>query len=99
MKKRVKLQKSGFNFEQFNNAGYLGLYGLPLSDVEKSKKAESGQLLKKLSGVELAANLFRITQTEERLKRDKINNQKDADEAHFFVGNVIRETLENVFRK
>ena len=45
---------------------------------------------------ELGANLFRITQTEAKLKKDKVNNESDACSTHFIVGNAIRETIKSL---
>jgi DNA-damage-inducible protein D len=55
-------------FGLFNDAGYLGLYGSTLSDVERKKGIKKGELLDKAGSTELAANLFRITQTDEKIK-------------------------------
>src|SRR3989338_6236439 len=54
-------------FGLFNDAGYQGLYGMPLSEVEKKKSIKKGELLDRAGSTELAANLFRITQTDEKI--------------------------------
>ncbi|MEK7664999.1 MAG: hypothetical protein AAB361_02585 [Patescibacteria group bacterium] len=56
-------------FGLFNNAGYRGLYGSSLSEVEQRKGIKKGELLDRAGSTELAANLFRITQTDEKLKK------------------------------
>ena len=58
------------NFGLFNYTGYKGLYGKSLTDVEKQKGIKKGELLDRAGSTELAANLFRITQTDEKLKKD-----------------------------
>ena len=72
-------------FGLFNDAGYKGLYGMPLSDVEQKKGIKKGELLDRVSSTELAANLFRITQTDEKLEKDKIQGDQSASQTHFMV--------------
>jgi DNA-damage-inducible protein D len=66
------------NFGLFNDAGYKGLYGASLSEVEAKKGIKKGELLDRASSTELAANLFRITQTDEKLKKDNVKTEYDA---------------------
>ncbi len=66
--KRAGVSKFGL----FNNAGYRGLYGAQLEDIEQQKGIKKGELLDRAGSTELAANLFRITQTDEKLKNDNI---------------------------
>src|SRR3989338_2907560 len=63
------------NFGSFNNEGYRGLYGMNLADVEQRKKIKKGELLDVAGSTELAANLFRITQTDEKIRKDNIRGQ------------------------
>lgn len=65
-------------FGSFNDAGYRGLYELSLKDLERVKGVKKGELLDRIGSVELAANLFRITQTEEKIKQDRIQGQEQA---------------------
>ncbi len=60
------------HFGAFNNEGYRGLYGMNLPDVEKKKNIKKGELLDVAGSTELAANLFRITQTDEKIRKDNI---------------------------
>jgi len=60
------------NFGKFNNAGYLGLYGLTVNDIKKKKHIGEDDVLDRAGATELAANLFRITQTDEKLKKDRV---------------------------
>jgi len=84
------------NFGLFNDAGYRGLYGKQLSDIEKEKGINRGELLDKAGSTELAANLFRITQTDEKLKRDKTKGENEASCAHFMVGGKVRQTIKDI---
>ncbi|MFA6297417.1 MAG: DNA damage-inducible protein D [Candidatus Paceibacterota bacterium] len=84
------------NFGLFNDAGYKGLYGMPLGDIEKRKGIKKGGLLDHAGATELAANLFRITQTDEKLKKDNIQNEIDARKTHNMVGGKVRQTIKNI---
>jgi DNA-damage-inducible protein D len=84
------------NFGLFNDAGYKGLYGMPLSDIEQKKGIKKGELLDRAGSTELAANLFRITQTEDKLKRENIQGQQAASQTHFVVGKKVRKTIEEI---
>lgn len=83
-------------FGLFNDAGYRGLYEMPLSDVERKKGINKGELLDRAGSTELAANLFRITQTDEKLKKDKIQGEGLAAQAHFMVGGKVRQTIKEI---
>jgi len=90
-------KKAGVSkFGLFNDAGYRGLYGMPLSDIEQKKKIKKGELLDRAGSTELAANLFRITQTDEKLKKDKIQGQYQAFQTHFMVGGRVRQTIKEI---
>ncbi|MFH1401504.1 MAG: DNA damage-inducible protein D [Parcubacteria group bacterium] len=84
------------NFGLFNDAGYRGLYGIPLSDIEKNKGIKKGELLDRAGSTELAANLFRITQTDEKLKKDNIRGESPACNTHFMVGGKVRQTIKEI---
>lgn len=90
--KRVGVSKFGL----FNDAGYKGLYGLPLSEIEKKKGIKKGELLDRAGSTELAANLFRITQTDEKIKKDNIKGQDAASQTHFMVGGKVRQTIKDI---
>jgi len=83
-------------FGLFNDAGYQGLYGSSLSDVEKRKGIKKGELLDRAGSSELAANLFRITQTDEKIKKDKIQGDRMASQTHFMVGGKVRQTIKDI---
>ncbi len=84
------------HFGLFNDAGYKGLYGSSLVDIEKKKGIKKGELLDRAGSTELAANLFRITQTEEKLKKDKTRNEIEARRTHFMVGGKVRQTIKDI---
>lgn len=83
-------------FGLFNDAGYKGLYGLSTSEIEKKKGIKKGELLDRAGSTELAANLFRITQTDEKIKKDKIQGERNATQTHFMVGGKVRQTIKEI---
>lgn len=83
-------------FGSFNDAGYRGLYGMPLSALEVKKEIGKGDLLDRAGTTELAANLFRITQTDEKLKKDHIRGDISATQTHFMVGGKVRQTIKDI---
>lgn len=85
-------------YAAFQNAGYMGLYGgLKVEDIHKKKGLKKGEkILDFMSSTELIANLFRISQTEEKLKKDKTATADAANEIHFLVGKEVRGTIERV---
>lgn len=83
-------------FGSFNDAGYKGLYGMPLVDIEKRKGIKKGELLDRSGTTELAANLFRITQTEDKIKKTNVRGDYEASKTHFMVGGKIRQTIKDI---
>lgn len=84
------------NFGKFNDAGYKGLYTMSLKDIENKKKIPKGQLLDHAGSEELGANIFRITQTEAKLKRENIKGDTDAQRTHFDIGKKVRQTIKEI---
>ena len=86
------------DFAIFQNKGYQGLYGgLGMKDIHAKKQLKKSQkILDHMGSTELAANLFRATQTDEKLRRDQINNKEDANDVHFEVGKKVRETMKEL---
>ena len=86
------------NYGKFNNYGYRGLYnGETASDIAKRKGiSEKEDILDYMSSTELAANLFRITQTDQVLKNKKIDNEDDACKTHHNVGQAVRQTIKRI---
>ena len=89
---------SNEEYAAFQNAGYMGLYGgLKVEDIHKKKGLKKAdKILDFMSSTELIANLFRISQTEEKLKKDKASTNDAANEIHFIVGREVRGTIERV---
>jgi len=83
------------NFDKFHNSGYKGLYnGETADNIAKRKGLRYREdILDNMGSEELAANLFRITQTESKLKRDNISTEKDANKTHYNIGKNIREVI------
>ncbi len=82
----------------FQNYGYMGLYnGLGAKEIHKKKGLKKSQgILDHMGSTELAANLFRATQTEEKLKRDKVSGKENANKTHLEVGKKVRETIKDL---
>lgn len=85
-------------FAIFQNAGYMGLYGgLDVDDIHTKKGLEVGQkILDYMGSTELIANLFRISQTEEKLRKDEVDNAKTATSVHYSVGREVRTAIEKI---
>ena len=83
------------NFDKFHNAGYKGLYnGETADDIAKRKKLRYREdILDNMSSVELVDNLFRIVQTDERLKYEKELGEKKANRIHYDIGKNVREAI------
>lgn len=79
----------------FQNHGYMGLYGgLTQKDIHLKKKLQKGQsILDHMGSTELAANLFRATQTEDKIRREKIVGKDKANKTHYDVGARVRRTI------
>ena len=86
------------NFDKFHNAGYKGLYnGKTANDIAKRKNLRYREdILDSMGSEELAANLFRITQTESKLKKDNIQGEDEANKTHYNIGKNIREVIEKM---
>lgn len=82
----------------FQNHGYMGLYGgLGAKEIHSKKGLKkSQQILDHMGSTELAANLFRATQTEEKLIRDKVKGKNNANKTHFEVGKKVRKTIQEL---
>lgn len=82
----------------FQNHGYMGLYGgLDAKGIHKKKGLKkSQQILDHMGSTELAANLFRATQTEEKLRRENIQGKQNANRTHFNVGKKVRQTIKEL---
>ncbi len=83
------------NFDKFHNSGYKGLYnGETADDIAKRKGLRYREdILDNMGSDELIANLFRISQTEQKLKKDNIQTEKEANKTHYNIGKNIREVI------
>ena len=90
--------ESNLDFAIFQNHGYKGLYGgLNAKAIHQRKGLKkSRQILDNMGSTELAANLFRATQTEEKLRRENIKRKTKANKTHFEVGKKVRQTIEEL---
>ena len=88
------------NFDKFHNSGYKGLYGGETADdIAKRKGLRYREdILDNMGSDELIANLFRISQTEQKLKRDKINTEGKACDAHNKIGKIVRKAIKEAGR-
>ncbi|MER3011857.1 DNA damage-inducible protein D [Serratia nematodiphila] len=83
------------DFAIFQNHGYQGLYGgLDQRAIHQRKGLKKSQkILDHMGSTELAANLFRATQAEEKLRRDQVKSKQQANQTHFDVGRKVRQTI------
>lgn len=85
-------------YATFQNAGYMGLYGgLTVEGIHTRKNLkENEKILDFMGSTELIANLFRISQAEDKFKKDRINNADKATEVHYNVGKEVRDAIRRV---
>lgn len=90
--------ETAFDFAVFQNHGYKGLYGgLDQRAIHERKGLKKNQkILDHMGSTELAANLFRATQTEEKLRRDSVNTKQQANQTHYTVGRKVRQTIQEL---
>lgn len=82
----------------FQNWGYKGLYGgMDMRAIHQHKGLKKSQkILDHMGSTELAANLFRATQTEEKLRRDNVQGKAEANRTHYEVGAKVRQTIKEL---
>lgn len=82
----------------FQNKGYQGLYGgLGMKEIHARKGLKKSQkILDHMGSTELAANLFRATQTDEKLRRENVQGKQNANRVHYEVGAKVRETIQEL---
>ena len=83
------------NFDKFHNSGYRGLYnGETADDIAKRKGLRYREdILDNMGSDELIANLFRISQTEQKLRKDDVKKENEANKVHYNIGKNIREVI------
>ncbi|MDE2085248.1 MAG: DNA damage-inducible protein D, partial [Xanthomonadaceae bacterium] len=86
---------TSLDYAIFQDHGYKGLYGgLAAKEIHARKGLKKSQkILDHMGSTELAANLFRATQTEEKLKRDRVRGKQRANQTHYEVGKKVRQTI------
>ena len=87
-----------WEYAVFQNHGYMGLYnGLGAKEIHTKKGLKKSEnILDHMGSTELAANLFRATQTEEKLKREQIKGKQKANQTHYEVGKKVRQTIKEL---
>ena len=90
--------KTSIEYATFQNHGYRGLYGgLDAKGIHEKKGLKKSQkILDHMGSEELAANLFRATQTDAKLRRDGIQGKDNANKTHFEVGQKVRQTIKEL---
>lgn len=90
--------ETSLEYAIFQNYGYMGLYGgLKAQDIKKLKGLKKSQnILDHMGYEELAANLFRATQTEAKLRRDHVQGKQEANQTHYEVGKKVRQTIKDL---
>lgn len=89
---------TSLDYAIFQNMGYQGLYGgLTAKDIHQRKGLKkSQQILDHMGSTELAANLFRATQTDEKLRKENITDKGLANQTHYDVGSEVRQTIKRL---
>ena len=87
--------ETSLDYATFQNYGYMGLYGgLKAQDIKRRKGLKKSQdILDHMGSTELAANLFRATQTDEKLRRENVQGKDAANRTHYEVGDKVRQTI------
>ena len=90
--------ETSLDYAIFQDHGYKGLYGgLGAKDIHARKGLKKSQkILDHMGSTELAANLFRATQAEEKLKRDNVSSKQRANRTHYEVGQKVRQTINDL---
>ncbi|MFS0646839.1 DNA damage-inducible protein D [Siminovitchia sp. 179-K 8D1 HS] len=90
--------ETSLDYAIFQNHGYKGLYGgLGAKEIHQRKGLKKNQqILDRMGSTELAANLFRATQTDEKLRRDNVQGKGNANRTHFEVGAKVRQTIQEL---
>ena len=86
-------KQDGKDYGRFYQAGLIGMYNKGNWDLAKHRQVDPKKLYETMSRTELAANLFRVTQTEERIKNEALTGQSKLEKAHKDVGKEVREMV------
>src|SRR5699024_12794187 len=90
--------ETSLEYAIFQNKGYQALYGgLKAKDIQRKKGLKKNQQILDYRGsTELAANLFRATQTDDKLRREEIKGKEKANKTHYQVGKKVRQTIDEL---
>jgi DNA-damage-inducible protein D len=90
--------ETSLDYAIFQDHGYRGLYGgLAAREIHGRKGLKKNQkILDHMGSTELAANLFRATQTEEKIRREHVYGKQEANQTHFKVGQKVRQTIKEL---
>ena len=89
----VFAKQGGIDYAKFNSAGFYGMYNSYAKQLAKKRKVDSTKLYDSMGKVELAANLFRVTLTEEKIKKDSIKEQSNLEQVHYKTGEQVRQIV------
>ncbi|MEX1229945.1 MAG: hypothetical protein WEB58_06875 [Planctomycetaceae bacterium] len=81
------------NYAFFQNKGYMGMYNMNLDKLSKLKGVKKNELIDRMGREEMAAHLFRITQTDAKIRKEDIYGQKNLEDAAFNVGRTVRRVM------
>ena len=81
------------SYANFYNAGLFGMYDMSSKQLANKRKITTGNIYEYMGRAELAANLFRVTQTEEKIKNENITGQSNLENAHYKVGRSVRQIV------
>lgn len=95
---KIASSKGVKNFDKFTNAGYKGLYnGETANDIARRKQLRYREdILDNMGSIELGANIFRITQTEDLLTRQELKSEKFSCNTHYEVGKKVRKAIADI---
>lgn len=90
--------ETNYDYATFQNHGYRGLYGGLDAKAIHARKGlkKSHKILDYMGSTELAANLFRATQTDEKLRRENVQGKQEANKVHYEIGSKVRKTIEEI---
>jgi DNA-damage-inducible protein D len=95
----VFTKQGGVDYAKFNSAGIQGMYSCFAIQLANKRKIDSSRLYDSMGKVELSGNLFRVTLTEEKIKKDSIKGQNNLEQVHYSTGKKVREMIKEATGK
>ncbi len=86
-------KQGGFDYAKFYSAGFQGMYNQHTSQLASKRKVDPKKLYEFMGKTELAGNLFRVTLTEEKIKKNTISGQQNLEQVHYQTGKKVREMI------